>query len=204
MKTIKKLAYLLIAIVGLVLYLGLKELNKESRKEKIDKITDQVFENTQKLPDYKEHQIGTSSFKIKSPYPLISSNLSIPEAYKDRIEKMEVLEFEENPFFKGKLTYYKWINGVSYDLNAGLDGALDNIRKLPGVEKVMDDRKYFENSKIQSYFFEAIMLRYQKSAVLKGAILKSGQEALLIMFEPVDSEKESIIIDILESLKEPI
>jgi uncharacterized membrane protein len=53
MKTIKKLGYLLIAIVGLVLYLGLKELNKESRKEKIDNLTNQVFENTQKLPDYK-------------------------------------------------------------------------------------------------------------------------------------------------------
>lgn len=202
MKTLKKIGYFLVIIVGFILYLGLKELNKESRKEKINTLTDKIFESTQNLPDYKELQIGSSSFKIKSPYPLINSSLNMPEAYKDRIEKMEVFEFAENPFFKGKLTYFKWVNGVSYDLNAGLDGSMDNIRKLPGVEKVMDDRKYYENSKIQSYFFDAIMLRYGKSGVFKGALLKSGQETLQIMFESVDSKNEIIVTAILDSLKE--
>ena len=191
-------------MVGFILYLGLKGINKQSRKEEINSLTNQILENSQKLPDSKEVHIGTSSFKIKVPYSLINSNLTMPEAYKDRIEKLEVFEFEGNPFIKGKLTYCKWINGVSYDLNAGLDGSIDNIRKLPGVEKVVDDRKYFENSKIQSYFFEAIMLRYGKSGVLKGAILKSGQETLIIIFESVESKNETIITDILESLKENI
>lgn len=202
MKTLKKLGYLLLVIVGLILYLGLKELNKESRKEKVNRLTDKILENTQKLPDYKELQIGTSSFKIKSPYPLISSSLKMPDAYKDRIEKMEVFEFAENPFIKGKLTYFRWVNGVTYDLNTGLDGSMESIRKLPGVEKVMDDRKYFENSKIQSYFFDAIMLRYGKSGVFKGALLKSGQETLQITFESVDSKNENIVTAILNSLKE--
>lgn len=202
MKTLKKLGYILLLIVGFILYLGLKEINKESRKEKVNNLTDKILKATQKLPDYKEQQIGTSSFKIKSPYPLISSSLMMPETYKDRIEKMEVFEFAENPFFKGKVTYFRWVNGVSYDLNAGLDGSMDNIRKLPGVEKVMDDRKYFENSKIQSYFFETIMLRYGKSAVFKGALLKSGQQTLQITFEPVDSKNEIIVTTILDSLKE--
>ena len=204
MKTIKKLGYVLLAIIGLVLYLGFKELNKEARKEKIENLTDKIIQNTQVLPEYAQYQIGNSSFRIKSPFPLIKSSLTLPEAYKERIEEMEVFEFKENSYFHGKLTYVKWITGINYNLDAGMDGAMENIRKLPGVEKVMDDRNYFENSKIQSYFYEAIMLRDQKSAVFKGAILKSGRETLQIIFEPVESDKEDIINKILDSLKETV
>lgn len=202
MKTIKKIGYILLVTIVFIIYLGLKELKKESRKEKNDNLTNQIFQNPQTLPETKQIQIGTSSFKIKSPFPLVSSSLNMPEEYKDRMEKLEVLEFENNPFFKGKVTYYKWIEGVSYDLDLGLEGAMDNIRKLPGVEKVFIDKKYYENTKIQSYFFETAMFRYEKSAVFKGVILKSGQETLLLMFEPVDSKNESVITGILESIKE--
>lgn len=204
MKTIKKLGYVLLTIIGLVLYLVLKELNKEARKEKIENLTDKIIQNTQVLPEYSQYQIGNSSFKIKSPFPLIKSSLTLPEAYKERIEEMEAFEFKENSYFHGKLTYVKWITGINYNLDAGMDGAMENIRKLPGVEKVMDDRNYFENSKIQSYFYEAIMLRDQKSAVFKGAILKSGRETLQIIFEPVESDKEDIINKILDSLQETV
>lgn len=202
MKTIKKIGYIILITIAFILYLGVKELKKESRKEKVDNLTNQIFKNPQTIPETKQIQIGSSSFKIKSPFPLNSSTLSMPVEYKNRMEKLEVLEFENNPIFKGKVTFYKWIEGVSYDLDLGLEGAMDNIRKLPGVEKVFIDKKYYENAKFQSYFFETAMFRYEKSAVFKGVILKSGQETILIMFEPVESKNESVISEIINSIKE--
>lgn len=202
MKTIKKIGYILIVSIVFIIYLGLKELKKESRKERIDNLTNQIIKNPQTIPELKQIQIGTSSFKMKSPFSLVGSNFNMPEEYKNRMEKLEVLEFENNPYFKGKATFYKWTEGVSYDLDLGLEGAMENIRKLPGVEKVLVDKKYYKNTRFQSYFFETAMFRYKKTAVFKGVILKSGQETILLIFEPVESKYESIITEIINSIKE--
>ena len=202
MKAISKFLYVVLIIIGFSLYLGLKNIRKEGRKEKVDAITNQLFKTEKKIPGSAYYPIGSSNFKIKTPFPLKESSLKIPDAYKDRIINMQVFEFVQNPYFEGKISYIKWINSVIYDLNTGIDGTIENIRKLPGVEKIVENRKYFENSKYTAYYYDAIILRDSKSGILKGAIFMSGQETWLINFGVTESKNESIINEILESLKE--
>lgn len=202
MKTLNKVIYLFVIILGFILYLGLKELDRPDRKSKAAEITNKIILDEQVIPSSVYQVVGSSSFKINPPYQLIESSLSIPEVYRDRIEKMEVFEFVKNSYFEGEVTYIKWFNSVSYDLNSGMDGTIDNIRKLPGVEKVVDNRTLFENKKYQAYFYDAIMLRDSKSGIIKGAIFKSRQETWLISMAITESKYENIINEILESLKE--
>lgn len=201
MKIIKKILFVLLAVIGFIVFVILKEINKAKQKEKFNNVMEQIFENKE-VPEIKQFIIGTTDYKIRSPYQLVESTVALPEIYKERLEKMEVFEFVKNPFFKGKITYLKWDNSVGYDLDRGLDSSLESVRQLPGVEKVVDDRIYFENSRFQSYYYDAIMLRDGQSLVMKGVILKSGQETMQIIIEPVNSENEEMIKSILESLKE--
>jgi hypothetical protein len=202
MKTIKKVAYIVIILIGFLLYLGLKESNKSIRKEKAAILTDKIIKSKQIIPKSVYYLIGTSDLRLNTPYQLKESSLKLPAGYQDQIEKMEVFEFVQNPYFEGKITYFKWKSSITYDLNSGMDGAINNIKNLPGVEKITENRTYFKNSKIEAYFYDAIMLRNSESAILKGAIIKSGQETWSLNFGITESKNEAMVNDILESIKE--
>lgn len=202
MKNIKGILTGIGLILVLLIYSGIKENGKSKRKEKIDSFTNEILGDEQNIPEAKSIKIGSSSLIIKTPYGFIESNISGLDAYKESMEKIEIFEFIQNPYFEGKISYFKWINTISYDLTAGMNGTIENIKKLPGVEKVVDSRKYYENSKYQGYYYDAIMLRDSKSAILKGVLLKSGQETWSISFGITESKNEEIVTKILESLKE--
>jgi hypothetical protein len=202
MEKFKKWLYLIAGIIGLLLFAGVKELNKPARKQKVNELTNKILGEENTVPKSSYYTIGSSSLKLKSPYPLIKSSVPFPDNMKSQVEVIEVYEFTQNTYFEGKVSYIKWNSSVSYNLEVGAAGTINNVRALTGVEKVIDNKVYFENAKYQAYFIDAIMIRNSQSAIIKGAIFKCGQETWLINLALTDTKNEKIIDEILASLKE--
>jgi len=117
------------------------------------------------------------------------------------ILKIEVFEFEKNPFYEGKISYIKWVH-ADYDLEAGVKGSLTRIYELPGVKKIEEEsRHYYSNSKYQWYVLNETLYRYNQSGGFKAAIIKSGQDSWTIFLTILDPDYAYIADDILESIK---
>jgi len=52
-----------------------------------------------------------------------------------------------------------WKPEIDYNLEYGANGSLDNIKNLPGVEKILEKKEYFNKDNLEGYFINAEIYR---------------------------------------------
>ena len=189
-KTLKIIGIVLSIILGL----AFMAIRRENRKEKADYFIGGYLNNINQLT-YKSVKIGTSNLYIKLPFALSPSSVALPQSMKDKLAKFETFIFSKDKSFSGKISYMVWKSGIEYSLETGSDGAIDNIKTLPGVEKVLDDREYFKIGKYEGNIIDGVVYRYGKSFQIKAAILKSGQEVWIVMINFLNHQDENIFFE---------
>jgi len=196
----KNLLKIITSIVILIVGLSFMALSQEKHKENLNKFNEVENTNLQQ-PNYKSVKIGSSNLYIKLPYELVKSTANYPKNVTDNLSKYEIFTFARDKTFEGKVSYNVWKPGIEYSIEMGNENAIENVKTLPGVEKVVDKKEYFKKGKIEGSVFDAVIYRYGKSFQMKGANLKSGQESWGIVITFLDKRDEHIADKILNSLK---
>jgi hypothetical protein len=186
--------------VAIIVGLSFMALRREKRKENWNNVIKADKTSIQQL-NYKSVKIGSSNLYIKLPFDLTPSTVNHPKSTLDNLTKSEVFFFSKDKTFEGKVSYMVWKAGVEFSVEKGTDAAIANIKTLPGIEKVLDEREYFKKGVIEGCIYDAVIYRYGKSFQMKGATLKSGQETWAVLITFLEHKDEHIATTILNSLK---
>lgn len=197
----KKAFNILLIVLSVIIGLATMAISREKRKERIDNLLS-TSQNVKQQLDYKAQKIGSSNLVIQLPYELKKSSVTLPQDALERLNKNEVYIFSKDKSFEGKIAYMVWNDGIDFSFETATDGAISNIKKLDGVEKVLENREYFKDKTTEGYIYDAVIYRYGKSFQMKGAIAKSGQETWSIVITFLNQEDESIANKILNSIKQ--
>jgi len=146
-------------------------------------------------------KIGSSSLYITMPYTLTNSIVDLPLEMKIKLSKSEIYSFSKDKTFQGKVSYMVWKPEIDYNLEYGANGSLDNIKNLPGVEKILEKKEYFNKDNLEGYFINAEIYRYGKSFRVKSVIIKRGQETWVIIISILNRDDEQLAEQIIKSIK---
>ncbi|MBN2827738.1 MAG: hypothetical protein JXQ26_07095 [Tissierellales bacterium] len=173
-----------------------KEMNASTQE-----MTDLVaYSSKVNLPQL--YTIGSSDFKILSPYPLKETKIAIPENLITVLEKMEVFVFDSNPYFDGMVSYNKYVSSTELSLEGAVNGAISNAKQLPGVSNVEEIRReYFKNEKYTWCVYELVVHQGSKTKTIKGASIISGLQNWGIFAIVLDPDKSSMVDNILRSIE---
>nr|MBC7613923.1 hypothetical protein [Pseudopedobacter sp.] len=198
---IRKTLKILGIISGIGFGLSLSTLGQEEKNnENFSSLLKSNIITNQELV-YKSVKIGSSDLYIKLPFILSPSTVNHPQSNLDKLIKSEVFIFSKDKTFQGKISYVTYKKDVEFSVEKGTDGGIENIKALPGVEKVIEKREYFKKNLIEGCIYDATVYRYGKSFGMKGATLKSGKESWTIIITFLDSKDQHIANNILNSLR---
>lgn len=187
----------LIIIIILFISIGLSHFTSSAKANEYIELNKPPIQQL----DYKSIKIGSSNLYIKLPWELTRSSLNVPKILTENIVKYEVFAFSRDKTFEGKVAYLLWKEGYGVSLKSSIDDAIENMRKLSGVEKVVETRDYFTKEKIEGCIFDCVIYRYGKSFEAKGIHLKSGQQSWGVVITFTEHKDKPIANEIISSLK---
>lgn len=200
MKVFKVFLRIIGVLLIIILIFFLKEFFKDKSEAAIDKLTGIENADKNEINNFKTFKIGNTDFFINSPYKIIETSTNTSYEQDKSLDVLRIFTFKKNKFFEGTILYMKRKIGVGYDIDAGADGVINNFNNLPGVEKVIDNRKIFNNDELTGYYIDGIMMRYGKSVIFKCIISKCKQENISINLLTTDPQNEALLDEIISSI----
>jgi hypothetical protein len=160
-----------------------------------------VKKNHDPISNFKSVKIGSSDLYISLPYDLKPSSVNLPDETKEKLSISEFFTFGRDKNFEGKISYLVWRPNVEYNFDVGNFAAIENVRNLPGVEKVDNKKEFFKKGQIDGCFFDAVIFRYGSSFKMRAANLNLGKESWGICITIIDTKDNYIADKILNSLR---
>lgn len=188
-----------IIILFSLTFFGIKEKFLINQPKVVEVIKTEKSDNQQL--SYKSVKIGSSNLFIEVPYEITPSKVNFPQVELEKMIRSEAFYFEKDKTFQGKIAYMIWKDNINYSIEKGVNGAIENVKRLVGVEKVTENREYFTKGKLQGCIITATVYRYGKSFKVKGAFLSLERESWTIIINLLNSKDENIANRIINSLK---
>ncbi len=179
--------------IGLIVLTLLRSFIKPTVNKAIDSASSIESTNDKAENNSTKKRVGTSNLYILSSLDLIKSDVPYPQEMLDNLTKVETYEFEKSSIFSGKISYLVWKDGINYDTETGARGTIENIKRLDGIEKTIEKITPFSKKNLEGHYIDITYFRYGNSAILKGAVIKSGQETWAISVTSADTSNSPFL-----------
>jgi len=199
MKIFKQMLRIILASILIILIFGLKEFFKTKAVNLIDTATGVESKEDFDM-DFKKYRISNSTFIIKSPQKIVSTSKYDHTVNYKYLSEFEAYEFVENELFEGTILYMKRNDGINFSAKQGFNATINNLKKLPGVDKVIENKNNFDQNGLTGLLFDGIMIRYGKSGFFKGVIAERNNENISVMLLSTDIKNNDLINNIINSI----